>query len=233
MWKCAHAAQQDPANQELLRLLNREWQAQEKQREAQDELRSGAKVVPEKGLNVNLKNVVDSQSKRLRKRPEGFSDIKWTDSGKRGATISAAELRAREVIALGEEEDGSSDDFEESGSSALVSDLEEETHERPLTDKQRAKLDSKAARKARPTMDDVARQLAIKLLDDHDRVYTEEDLDEDVHLARALELIHSKKLGLPFDTVPGNLRHWRRGPEAHRDGSGEVVVYKVMRVQDR
>ena len=62
------------------------------------------------------------------------------------------ELGAREAIALGEEE----------------------THERPLTDKQRAKLDSKAARKARPTMDDVARQLAIKLLDDHDRVYIEE-----------------------------------------------------------
>ncbi|KAH8642692.1 hypothetical protein IG631_00155 [Alternaria alternata] len=60
-------------------------------------------------------------------------------------------------------------------------------------DKQRAKLDSKAARKARPAMDDAARQLAIKLLDDHDRVYTEEDLDEDVHLARALKLIHSEK----------------------------------------
>ena len=130
-------------------------------------------------------------------------------------------------------ESDSDDDSDENDSSAFNPDLEEETHERPLTDKQRAKLDSKAARKARPAMDDAARQLAIKLLDDHDRVYTEEDLDEDVHLARALELIHSKKLGLPFDTVPGNLRHWRRGPEAHRDGSGEVVVYKVMRVQDR
>ncbi|RYN57641.1 hypothetical protein AA0118_g7641 [Alternaria tenuissima] len=125
------------------------------------------------------------------------------DSGKRGATISAEELRAREVIALVEEEDESSDDIEESDSSALDSDLEEETHERPLTNKQRAKLDSKAARKARPIVDDAASQLAIKLLDDHDRVYTEEDLDEDVLLARALKLIHSKKLGLPFDTVPG------------------------------
>jgi hypothetical protein len=47
-------------------------------------------------------------------------------------------------------------------------------------------------------MDDAATQLAIKQLDDHDRVYTKEDLDEDVHLARALKLIHSKKLGLPF-----------------------------------
>lgn len=63
------------------------------------------------------------------------------------------ELGAREAIALGEEE----------------------THERPLTDKQRAKLDSKAARKAQPIMNDAARQSAIKLLDDHDRVYTEEE----------------------------------------------------------
>ncbi|CAN9091673.1 unnamed protein product [Alternaria alternata] len=127
----------------------------------------------------------------------------------------------------------SDDDFQESDSSAFDSSLEYETHERPLTDKQRAKLDSKAARKVRPTMDDAARQLAIKLFDDHDRVYTEEDLDEDVHLAQALKPIHSKKLGLSFDTVPGNLRQWRRGPEAQRDGPSEVVVYKVMHVQDR
>jgi hypothetical protein len=147
------AAQDDPANKELLELLKRERQAQEKQREAQDELRSGAKVVPEKGLNVDPEHIVDSKSKRLRKRPEEFGDIKWTDSGKRGATISAEELRGCEAIALGEEE----------------------THERTLTDEQRAKLHSKAARKARPIMDDAARQLAIKLLDDHDRVYTEEE----------------------------------------------------------
>ena len=177
------AAQEDPANQELLRLLKRERQAQEKQQEAQDELRSGAKVVPEKGLNVDLKNIVDSKSKRLMKRPERFSDIKWTDFGKRGATISAEELRAHGAIDLREEEDGSSDDFEESDSSAFESNLEYETHERPLTDKQRAKLDSKAARKVRPTVDDAARQLAIKMLDDYDRVDTEKDLDEDVHLA--------------------------------------------------
>jgi hypothetical protein len=100
-------------------------------------------------------------------------------------------------------ESDSDDDSDENDSSAFNPDLEEEMHERPLTDKQRAKLDSKAARKARPTMDDAARQLATKLLDDHGRLYTEEDLDEDVHLARALKLIHSKKLGLPFDTVPG------------------------------
>ncbi|CAN9145950.1 unnamed protein product [Alternaria alternata] len=87
------AAQDDPANQELLRSLKRKRQAQEKQQEAQDELRSGAKVVPEKGLDVDLKNIADSKSKRLRKRPERFSDIKWTDSGKRGATISAEGLR--------------------------------------------------------------------------------------------------------------------------------------------
>ncbi|CAN9146200.1 unnamed protein product [Alternaria alternata] len=130
-------------------------------------------------------------------------------------------------------EPDSDDDFQESDSSAFDSSLEYETHERPLTDKQRAKLDSKAARKVRPTMDDAARQLAIKLFDDHDRVYTEEDLDEDVHLAQALKPIHSKKLGLSFDTVPGNLRQWRRGPEAQRDGPSEVVVYKVMHVQDR
>lgn len=86
-WKL-RAVQQDPANQELLRLLNRERQAHEKQREAQDELRSDAKVVPEKGLNVDLKNIVDSKSKRLRKKPERFSDINWTNCGKRGATIS-------------------------------------------------------------------------------------------------------------------------------------------------
>jgi hypothetical protein len=61
-------------------------------------------------LNVDLKNIVDPKFKRLRKSPERFSDIKWTDSGKRGATISAEELRAREAIALGEEEYGSSDD---------------------------------------------------------------------------------------------------------------------------
>ncbi|KAH8642691.1 hypothetical protein IG631_00154 [Alternaria alternata] len=77
------AAQEDSANQELLRLLKRERQAQEKQREEQHELRSGAKVVPEKGLYVGLKNIVDSKFKRLRKSPERFSDIKWTDSGKR------------------------------------------------------------------------------------------------------------------------------------------------------
>jgi hypothetical protein len=74
-------------------LLKRERQAQEKQREAQDELRSGAKVVPDKSLNVDLKNIVDSKSKRLRKRPERSSDIEWTDSGKRDATFSAEELR--------------------------------------------------------------------------------------------------------------------------------------------
>ena len=37
------AAQDDPANQELLRSLKRKRQAQEKQREAQDELRSGVR----------------------------------------------------------------------------------------------------------------------------------------------------------------------------------------------
>jgi hypothetical protein len=61
-------------------------------------------------LNVDLKDIVDSKCKRRRKRPERFSGIKWTDSGKRGVTISAEELRAREAIALGEGEDGSSDD---------------------------------------------------------------------------------------------------------------------------
>ncbi|CAN9105543.1 unnamed protein product [Alternaria alternata] len=146
---------QDPEVRKLaVEMLNEgNGQAQEKQREAQDELCSGVKVVPEKGLNVDPENIVDSKSKRRKKRPERFSDIKWSDSGKRGSTISAEELRAREAIALGEEE----------------------THERPLTDKQRTKLDSKAARKAQPVMNVAARQLAIKLLDDHDRVYTEEE----------------------------------------------------------
>jgi hypothetical protein len=63
-------------------------------------------------LHVDLKNIVDSKSKRLRERPESFSEIKWTNSRKRGATISVEELRTREAIALGEEEDGSSDDDE-------------------------------------------------------------------------------------------------------------------------
>ncbi|CAI9633145.1 unnamed protein product [Alternaria burnsii] len=147
------AAQDDPCNKELQKLLKRQRQAQEKEREEQDELSRGAKVVPEKGLNVDPKNIVDPKSKRLRKKPERFSDIEWTDSGQRGSTVSAEGLRACEAIALGEEE----------------------THERPITDKQRAKLDSKAARKGRPIMNDAARQLAIELLDDHDRVYTEEE----------------------------------------------------------
>ena len=142
------AAQDDPCNKELQKLLKRQRQAQEKEREEQDELRRGAKVVPEKGLNVDPKNIVDPKSKRLRKQPERFSDIEWTDSGQRGSTVPAEELRAREAIALGEEEDKSSDDLEESDPSAFDSDLEYEMHERPLTDKQRAKLDSKAARKA-------------------------------------------------------------------------------------
>ena len=94
------AAQDDPCNKELQKLLKRQRQAQEKEREEQDELRRGAKVVPEKGLNVDPKNIVDPKSKRLRKKPERFSDIEWTDSGQRGSTISAEELRAREAIAL-------------------------------------------------------------------------------------------------------------------------------------
>jgi hypothetical protein len=152
MWKCAQP-KKIPLIKSFWDCQRGNGQAQEKQREAQDELCSGVKVVPEKGLNVDPENIVDSKSKRRKKRPERFSDIKWSDSGKRGSTISAEELRAREAIALGEEE----------------------THERPLTDKQRTKLDSKAARKAQPVMNVAARQLAIKLLDDHDRVYTEEE----------------------------------------------------------
>ncbi|CAN9091538.1 unnamed protein product [Alternaria alternata] len=118
------------------------------------------------------------------------------------------------------------DDFEENNSSAFDSDLEEETHERPLADKQRAKLDSKAARKARTTMDDAARQLATKLLDDHGRLYTEEDLDEDVHLARALKLTHSKKLGLPFDTVPGVRIKYKRFPDDMLEAMEEKLAIK-------
>lgn len=81
-------------------------------------------------------------------------------------------------------------------------DLDEEVRERPLTEKLKAKFKAKAARESRPATSDEARQLAIKFLDEYDRVYTDDDLNEDVHLSRALRLIHAKKIGIPFDEVP-------------------------------
>lgn len=91
-----------------------------------------------------------------------------------------------------------------SDSIAFDSDLDEaelEARERPLTEKQRARHEAREAKRAQPKMDEGTRQLANKLLDEYERVYTIDDLDEDKHLARALRLIHSKKVGLPFDEV--------------------------------
>jgi hypothetical protein len=232
--KEVQAAQNDPENQELMRLLREERAAKrKKERERIDAAKTTTKTIHENSSEVvDESNIVDS--KRTSKRPERFVDIQWSDGGTHLGTISDAERRAREEL-IDEDEDDHDDhddhdkskkDFPEAsrprkfdpwvdtgldaesnaGSDSdftpeSISDVEEEVAEHLLTDKQRAKMEAKAARASRPKLDEASRQLACKLLDDYERVYTDEDLDEDVHLARALRLIHAKKVGLPFDDV--------------------------------
>ncbi|RYN35416.1 hypothetical protein AA0119_g1231 [Alternaria tenuissima] len=221
--KEVQSAQKDPENAELMGLLCKERDASlKRRRETQEEARAATTTVPESTqAHIDLSNIVGS--KRERKRPERFGDVKWSDSGKRLGTVSEAERRAAEGLFKDEdEEDGKSflethkydlwkevnwdtDDDDVSdyeGTDVNDSDIEEEIRERPLTDKQQAKIEAKAARMSKPKVDEAARQLAIKLLDDFNRVYTDDDLDEDVHLTRALRLIHAKKVGLAFNDVP-------------------------------
>jgi hypothetical protein len=221
--KEVQAAQDDPENAKLIKLLRKERAEKEKERrEIEDDAKRGATTVPETSAALDLDNIIDA--KRTRRRPERFEDVQWDDNGKCLGVLSETDRRALEEQTFGGDNDGDEDDDDDNGkdfsearrprkydpwidvesdpedesefegSTTVDSDLEEEVRERPLTEKQRAKIDARSARESKPKMDDAARQLAIKLLDEYDRVYTDDDLDEDVHLA--------KKVGLPFDEVP-------------------------------
>jgi hypothetical protein len=218
------AAQDDPKNQEVMKMLRDERVANEKRRHEVEEVAQAATTT----VHENFGSVLDTnnivETKRIRRQPERFEDIKWSDGGKRTGTVSEAERRNIEDFISGTDDDEEKDflevpkkpnydpwlntelDFDDASefedSDLDDSDVEEEVRERPLTDRQREKLDAKAAKHSKPKLDEASRQLAIKLLDDYDRVYTEEDLDQDVHLTRALKLIHAKKVGLAFDDVP-------------------------------
>ncbi|KAI4648529.1 uncharacterized protein J4E79_010151 [Alternaria viburni] len=215
------AAQDDPENQDLLQMLLHERTVREQQRRDEKEAQSGAQAVADHNRDVDAENIIQPGTKRERKRPERFEDLKWSEGGARVGTMTEAEREAQEAMLA--ELDLDENDFPSSSRSGRddwvhdldladvatdsvfqVSDDEEDEDTgtwRPITEKQRARLEAKAARQARPEMTEAVRQLAEKLLDDYDRVYGEDDLKKDYLLTRALRLIHSKKTGLPFDSV--------------------------------
>ncbi|CAA9966438.1 Helicase C-terminal [Pyrenophora teres f. maculata] len=227
--KEVQAAQDDPENAELMRAVREERASrQTKRRIMEEDIKAATKTVAEPSLSmVNQDNIINA--KRTTKRPERFSDLKWTDEGIRLDEASDTDQSTRDESTSTDDDDGenefsrtsfdpwinykfsededgermsdSDSDFEDL--SLDDSDPEEEARERPLTDRQKLKLEARTARESRPDLDESSRQLIMKLLDDYDRNYTEADLDYDTHLVRALRLIHAKKTGLAFDEVPG------------------------------
>lgn len=214
------AAHDDPENADWMTELRRLQAEREKQ--LRDYAESRAQTVSEKP-SVEEKNIVTGT--RLRKRPERYTDIEWTDNGSRkGKEVSNSkdvdpsneyvefwkDLSSGDSDAESTPDDGSDaqstsdDDYEDVAAiSQAGSDVgEEELRDRPLTDKQRAKEEALEAMQKIPDMDDGLRQLSSKLLEDYDITYTVEHLDDHKHLTKALKLIHCRKMGIPYGSVP-------------------------------
>jgi hypothetical protein len=72
----------------------------------------------------------------------------------------------------------------------------------PFTERQREIAAAKERKSAIPTHDERGRLLANRLLGEHDKAYTGDDLDNNAALKRGLKYIHCRKVGIPFETVP-------------------------------
>jgi hypothetical protein len=205
-------AQDNPDNKQLRDLLVKERAQRERDKRIAEEAGSGAKVVAEK-IIPEPESIIEG--KRARRQVQRFADLIWNDSGKQvgvapknvlGDLLSDFELSSDEEGLQSHKatfsESEADSDFHGSEHDSVAGSNPDDVHERPLTAKQLAKQAAREARHSIPTMDEATRQLAEKLLEDYDRQYTDDDLNKDEHMVRALKLIYCRKAGLPYDNVP-------------------------------
>ncbi|KAL5372897.1 hypothetical protein DPSP01_013126 [Paraphaeosphaeria sporulosa] len=238
------AAQENEDNKELRETLlaARAREVEKMERETKEEM-AGAKTVPERLDNLDPANVIKDGEKRKVKAPERFEAIEWADNGAR-ITSDAASHRPKRVSKrvdyaedlysdFDSEFDGLSDSsgdvyVEDQGSEHSEGELFEEQSATPLTKRQREIAAAKQLKTAIPEHDERGRLLVNQLLDNYEKVYTLEDLDNDVVLRRGLKYIYCRKMGIPFETVPSVHIKYSRLPTALR----EAIEKKMELAED-
>lgn len=218
------AAQDDPENASLMEDLRKHQRVEEeKLKAAMKNDSSGAKTVPESPDQLDVNNIIGDRKREV-KRPALYMDEKWSNSGKFLGTTHENEpggrsmkrnfhprSRIAEIFTSDEEEEdedlGAVSDYgeqhENEDEDLNLSDAGfEETTETPPTEKQRRLQASKKLKASIPVWSEQSRTLVNKLLAEYHREYTDDDLNTDSILRRALKYIHCRKMGLPLDDTP-------------------------------